>query len=100
MIKYLKAINRTLIDKLIRRTVRTNNYNIENDQSDRDDYVKKESDLINVTLYKISVKQLKNQLNPIITYSNYRKSFNKTLARMYKEQVNKVKKKDESSFYS
>ncbi|CAF4283111.1 unnamed protein product, partial [Rotaria sordida] len=38
-------------------------------------------------LYKISNKQLKNRLNPIIIYSNYRKSFNRTLERIYKEQI-------------
>ncbi|CAF5052043.1 unnamed protein product, partial [Rotaria sp. Silwood1] len=38
-------------------------------------------------LYKISNKQLNNLLNPVIIYSNYRKLFNRTLERLYKEQI-------------
>ncbi|CAF4881176.1 unnamed protein product [Rotaria sp. Silwood1] len=87
MIKYIRKINKTFIDNLISDTVRTINYKIENDQSDHDGYVEKKLDQINLTLYKISNKQLKNRLNPVIIYSNYRKSFNRTLERIYKEQI-------------
>ncbi|CAF4523040.1 unnamed protein product, partial [Rotaria sp. Silwood2] len=87
MIKYVQKINKTFITNLISDTVRTIDYKIENDQSDHDGYVEKKLDKINLTLYKISNKQLKNRLNPVITYSNYRKSFNRTLERIYKEQI-------------
>ncbi|CAF1205155.1 unnamed protein product, partial [Rotaria sordida] len=87
MIKYIRKINKNLIDSLISNTVRTIDYKTENDQSDHDGYIEKKLDQINLTLYKISNKQLKNRLNPIIIYSNYRKSFNRTLERIYKEQI-------------
>ncbi|CAF4038140.1 unnamed protein product, partial [Rotaria sordida] len=87
MIKYIRKINKNLIDSLISNTVRTIDYKTENDQSDHDGYIDKKLDQINLTLYKISNKQLKNRLNPIIIYSNYRKSFNRTLERIYKEQI-------------
>ncbi|CAF4040064.1 unnamed protein product, partial [Rotaria sordida] len=87
MIKYIRKINKNLIDNLISNTVRTIDYKIENDQSDHDGYIEKKLDQINLTLYKISNKQLKNRLNPIIIYSNYRKLFNRTLERIYKEQI-------------
>ncbi|CAF4308921.1 unnamed protein product, partial [Rotaria sordida] len=69
MIKYIRKINKNLIDNLISNTIRTINYKIENDQSDYDGYIEKKLDQINLTLYKISNKQLKNRLNPIIIYS-------------------------------
>ncbi|CAF0976871.1 unnamed protein product [Rotaria sp. Silwood1] len=87
MIKYLRKINRSLIDNLISDTVRTINYKIENDQSDHDEYIERKLDKINLNLYKISNKQLNNLLNPVIIYSNYRKLFNRTLERLYKEQI-------------
>jgi len=87
MIKYLVKLNTSLIQNLVRDTVRTNNYKIENDQSDHEDYIDRKTEKINNTLNKISFKQLNNQINPIIIYSNYRKLFNKTLEKYYKEQV-------------
>jgi hypothetical protein len=87
MIKYLVKLNTSLIQNLVRDTVRTNNYKIENDQSDHEDYIDRKTEKINNTLNKISFKQLNNQINPIINYSNYRKLFNKTLEKYYKEQV-------------
>ncbi|CAF0998227.1 unnamed protein product [Rotaria sordida] len=87
MIKYLRKINKTLIENLISDTVRTIDYKIENDQSDHDDYIDTKLDQINLTLYKISNKQLKHPRKPIIIYSNYRKLFNRTLKRIYKEQI-------------
>jgi hypothetical protein len=84
MIKYLIKINTSLIQNLVDDTVRTNNYKIENDQSDHEDYIDRKIEKINGTLNKISFKQLNNQ---IINYSNYRKLFNKTLEKYYKEQV-------------
>jgi hypothetical protein len=87
MIKYLVKINTSLIQNLVDDTVRTNNYKIENDQSDHEDYIDRKTEKINGTLNKISFKQLNNQINPIINYSNYRKLFNKTLEKYYKEQV-------------
>jgi len=87
MIKYIRKLNRSLIENLVRDTVQTIDYKIENDQSDQDDYIDKKLDNINQNLYDINIKQLNNQLNPIIIYSNYRKLFNRTLAKVYKEQV-------------
>jgi len=87
MIKYLLKLNTSLIENLVRDTVQTNNYKIENDQSDHEDYIDQKIEKINRTLYRISFKQLNNQINPIIIYSNYRKLFNKTLEKYYKEQV-------------
>jgi len=84
MIKYLVKINTSLIQNLVDDTVRTNNYKIEYDQSDHEDYIDRKTEKINDTLNKISFKQLNNQ---IINYSNYRKLFNKTLEKYYKEQV-------------
>ncbi|CAF4382240.1 unnamed protein product, partial [Rotaria sordida] len=65
MIKYIRKINKNLIDNLISNTVRTIDYKIENDQSDHAGYIEKKLDQINLTLYKISNKQLKNSLNRI-----------------------------------
>jgi len=87
MIKHIRKINMTLIDNLISDTVQTINYKIENDQSDQYDYIERKFDKINSTIYKISNKQLKTPGDPLIVYSNYRKSFNKTLEKVYKEQV-------------
>jgi hypothetical protein len=87
MIKHLLHINISLIQNLIRESVRTIDYNIENDQSDHEDYIDPKSSKINKTLHKLSIKQLINPTNPIIVYSNYRKLFNKTLEKYYKEQV-------------
>lgn len=87
MIKYVRKVNRNLIDNLINETLRTSDYKLENDQSDQEDNIESKSGQINLTLYKITMRQLKNHLNPTIIYSNYRKSFNRTLERIYKEQV-------------
>ncbi|CAF0819815.1 unnamed protein product [Rotaria sp. Silwood1] len=87
MIKYIAKTNISLIQNLVRDTVRTIDYKIENDQSDDDDYIDIKSNKINITLNKISRKQLSNLTNPIIIYSNYRKLFNKTLQKYYKEQI-------------
>jgi hypothetical protein len=87
MIKYLVQMNTSLIQNLIRDTVRTDNYQIENDSSDHEDYIDRKTNKINRTLSKISFKQLNNPTNPLIIYSNYRKLFNKTLEKYYKEQV-------------
>lgn len=87
MVKYLVKTNISLIPNLIRDTVQTVGYKIENDQSDLEDYIDPKLEKINATLNKISRKQLTNSANPIIIYSNYRKLFNKTLEKYYKEQV-------------
>jgi hypothetical protein len=87
MIKYLRQLNISLIENFVNETVRTINYKIENDQSDREDDFDRKIDQINVTLYERSLKQLANKPNPLIIYSNYRKLFNKTLEKVYKEQV-------------
>ncbi len=87
MIKYLRKLNSNLIENLVHDTVRTRDYQIENDQSDQDDYIERNLEQINQTLYDISLKQLKNPFHPIIIYSNYRKLFNKTLTKVYKQQV-------------
>jgi hypothetical protein len=86
MIKYLIKINSSLIENLVVDTVRTINYTIKNDQSDQENYIDRKTDQINQNLKRISMKQL-NQIEPIIYYSNYRKLFNKTLEKYYKEQV-------------
>jgi len=87
MIKYIRKINISLIENLVFNTIQTIDYKIENDLSDHDDYIDRKFDKINQNLYNLSIKQLNHQLNPIIIYSNYRKLFNKTLAKIYKEQV-------------
>lgn len=87
MVKYLARKNNSLINTLIRDTVRTVNYNYENDLSDDDDYIDARTSKINTTISKISRKQLSNATDPIIDYSNYRKLFNKTLEKHYKEEV-------------
>ncbi|UJR21298.1 hypothetical protein I4U23_024389 [Adineta vaga] len=87
MIKYIGKIDMKLIDNLITETVRTIGYKIRNDQSDQEDYIDKKFNKINFTLHKISNKQLTNLTHPIIIYSNYRKLFNRTLEKIYKEQI-------------
>ena len=87
MIKYLRKTNVSLIENLVLETVRTQNYQIKTDQSDQDDYIERKFEQINQNLYDISLKQLTNPTNTIIIYSNYRKLFNRTLIRIYKEQV-------------
>lgn len=87
MIKYLAKLNSSLIRNLVQETVRTLNYSMENDQSDREDYINRKTDRINRTLSKISFGQLNNPIQPVMIYSNYRKLFNKTLEKYYKEQV-------------
>ena len=87
MIQYLAKLNSSLIKSLVQETVRTYNYSIEYDQSDREDYIDRKTDRINRTLSKISFGQLNSPMKPVIIYSNYRKLFNKTLEKYYKEQV-------------
>ena len=87
MIHYLRNLNISLIDQLLLATVRTLNYTIENDQSDRIDYMERKTSRINRTIYRISGQQVKARDKPVIVYSNYRKLFNRTLAKFYKEQV-------------
>jgi hypothetical protein len=87
MIKHLSKLNTSIIQNLVRDTVQTIGYKIENDESDHEDYIDSKSDKINKTLQKLCLKQLNNQFNPIIIYSNYRKLFNKTLEKYYKEQI-------------
>ncbi|CAF1239448.1 unnamed protein product [Rotaria magnacalcarata] len=87
MIKYIRKVNKTLIDNLINETLRRSDYKLENDQSDQEDNIESNSGEINLNLYKITMKQLKTRLTPTIIYSNYRKSFNRTLERIYKEQI-------------
>ena len=87
MTKYLAKLNGSLIRSLVQETVQTVNYSIENDQSDQEDYINRKTDRINRTLSKISFGQLNNPVKPVINYSNYRKLFNKTLEKYYKEQV-------------
>ncbi len=91
MIKYLRKLNSNLIENLVHDTVRTRDYQIENDQSDQDDYIERNLEPINQTLYDICLKQLKNPFHPMIIYSNYRKLFNKTLTKVYKQQVGLLK---------
>lgn len=87
MIKYLAKLNSSLIRNIVQESVRTVNYSIENDQSDQEDYLNRKTDRINRTLSKISFGQLNNPSTPVIIYANYRKLFNKTLEKYYKEQV-------------
>ncbi|CAF1302782.1 unnamed protein product [Adineta steineri] len=87
MIKYIRKTDTKLIGNLLSDTVRTIGYKIENDKSDQDDYFDRKTEKINMTIYRISNYQLKSTLNPIIDYSNYRKIFNKTLEKVYKEQI-------------
>ena len=87
MIKYLRQINSSLIENLVRDTVRTVNYNWQLDQSDHEDYIDRKSDKINRTLSRSALKQLNNFKDPKIIFSNYRKLFNKTLDKYYREQV-------------
>lgn len=87
MIKYLAKLNSSLIKSLVQETVRTYNYSTEDDQSDREDYIDRKTDRINRTLSKISFGQLNSPMKPVIIYSNYRKLFNKTLEKYFKEQV-------------
>ena len=87
MIKYLRQINSSLIENLFRDTVRTVNYNWQLDQSDHEDYIDRKLDKINRTLSRSALKQLNNPKDPKIIFSNYRKLFNKTLDKYYREQV-------------
>ena len=87
MIKHLSQLNASLIENLVRETVRPIGYRIEEDESDHEDYIDSQKKKPNKTLSKLSVKQLNNRKNPILNYSNYRKLFNKTLEKYYKEQV-------------
>ncbi|CAF2145697.1 unnamed protein product, partial [Rotaria magnacalcarata] len=87
MIKYLAKINTSLINNLVRDTVITIGYKVENDQSDDDYFIDVRSSKINKTLNKICRKQLNDATNPILIYSNYRKLFNKTLEKYYIEQL-------------
>ncbi|CAF2405578.1 unnamed protein product [Rotaria sp. Silwood2] len=50
MIKYIRKVNKSLIDNLISDTVRTIDYKIENDQSNHDDYIERKFDQINLTI--------------------------------------------------
>ena len=90
MIKYLRKINVTLIEQLVWDTVKTIDYDSSNDQSDQEDYIQRKFGVINQTLYEISVRQLSNRNYPKIVYSNYRKLFNKTLIKVYREQVKMI----------
>ncbi|CAF0755731.1 unnamed protein product [Adineta steineri] len=99
MIKYLSKINTTLIQNLVDDTVQTIGYKIENDESDHEDYIDPKSKKINRNLKRISLKQLNNQTNPIIVYSNYRKLFNKTLEKYYKEQIQRTYDRNEIRIY-
>ena len=65
MIKYLRKLDRTLIENLLEETLPA----------------------ANPLLYNLTLKQLTNPSNPILVYSNYQHSFNQTLIRLYKEQV-------------
>ena len=87
MIKYIGKVNMKLIEKLVADTVRTIGYKIEEDLSNQEGYIDRKMEQINMTLYRVSHRQLTNIRNPKIVYSNYRKLFNRTLARLYKEQV-------------
>ncbi|CAF0860919.1 unnamed protein product [Adineta ricciae] len=89
MIKHLSQLNTSLIENLVRETVRPIGYRIEEDESDHEDYIDSQKKKTNKTLSKLSVKQLNNRKNPILNYSNYRKLFNKTLEKYYKEQLEK-----------
>ncbi|UJR28148.1 hypothetical protein I4U23_009402 [Adineta vaga] len=95
MIKHLSQLNTSLIENLVSDTVRTIGYRIETDESDHEDYIDSKSGKINKTLNRISLKQLNNRLNPIINYSNYRKLFNKTLEKYYKDQLERSYDKNE-----
>ncbi|CAF0753994.1 unnamed protein product [Adineta ricciae] len=64
MIRYLRTINESLIEELLSKSMRSNS-----------------------TLYQISMTQLTQSPNPSIVYANYRKTFNKTLEKIYKQQV-------------
>ena len=87
MVKYIVQTNASLIKSLVRETVRTVNYKLEADQSTQPDYFDRRVDRIDKTLSKISTTQLKTQPTPILVYENYRKLFNRTLEKLYKDQV-------------
>ena len=87
MVKHLSQTNTSLVDNLVRETVRTNGYRLEDDESDHEDYIERKPRKINRTVSRISLNQLNDQTKPVIDYSNYRKLFNKTLEKYYKEQV-------------
>lgn len=90
MIRYIGSVSSKLIEKLIAATVQPIGYTIEDDPSDQEHYIDRKSARINMTVAKISGRQLKNVSNPVIVYSNYRKLFNKTLEKIYKEQVSRA----------
>ena len=87
MIAYLSQINRTVIETLIKKTVRPRNYQIQNDYSDQEDYIDKPMGRLNMKLQNKSLDELLKRSHSVIDYSNYRKLFNKTLYKFYKDQV-------------
>jgi hypothetical protein len=89
MIKYLRQLDGSVLENFVAETVRTLNYTRKDDQSDQENATIKYDDAVNRALYRKCVKQLKETAEPIIIYANYRKLFNRTLKKTYKEQVKK-----------
>ena len=87
MIKHLRQANASLLDSLVSDTVRPASYVLADDQSDQEYYLEGKSMTINRVLHRTALKQLKDRFQPSIIYSNYRKLFNKTLEKLYKDQV-------------
>lgn len=87
MIQYLATINSTLVETLISKAIRPKNYTIQLDFSDQEDYVENNNRVINRNLRNRSFHELLIQKPPVINYGNYRKLFNRTLVKIYKDQV-------------
>lgn len=99
MIQYLSRKNQSLIRQLLSKTVKPQNYRFEDDRSDRDDYVESKIIEPSGTLMRIVTTQLANRTNPLIFYSNYRKSFNRTLEKLYKDEIEKTFDRNEIQRY-
>ena len=87
MVKYLVQLNASLLNSFVQNTVRTQGYRVENDSSDHEDYIDRKLSRVDTKLKRLSMNQLLNLTNPFINYENYRKLFNKTLEKIYKDQV-------------
>ena len=87
MIDYLRRLSGNFTETLVSQTARPVNYSLENDQSDQEDFIDRDVGTIHPGLLRKCVKQLKDPYQPMIVYSNYRKSFNRTLKKIYQEQV-------------
>lgn len=87
MIDYLNRVNVSLIRQLVDKTAKPPSYQAKDDLSDQDGYIDSQPNEASGTFIRITMKQLTNQTQPVLFYSQYRKSFNRTLEKIYKDQI-------------